>query len=351
MSFTNVFTSSTIYPTPVSLAQFDLTASVVLYWPLEAPEGEPIAAEIVEITSSDSASWSITIPDARQVSVGQTILFNNLSGFTITIKNQSGGTVVALGSGEQWQIYLGDNTTANGEWRIYQYGAGVSYTNAAALAGNGLQADGAKLETTIVQVEISTDTTFDATDRAKFYNWTGAIGELTLPDPTVVLNDWYMLVRNSGTGDIDLVGPDGELINDSVALTLAPGDSATVICDGTNFYTVGLGQTAIFAFDYILVDVTGSTDYTLTGNELNRIAYQFIGTMGANFSVIVPPTTQQYWVYNNTGGSFDLSIQTATQVTPLLMTNGLRTIVYCDGTDVVPAVTAFVIGAVDGGTF
>jgi hypothetical protein len=89
----------------------------------------------------------------------------------------------------------------------------------------------------------------------------------------------------------------------------------------------------------------------LTGSELNRIAYQFIGTVTADISIIVPNTTQQYWVYDNTTGGNDVSIATAGQASPLLLVNTTRTIVYCDGTNVVPAVTSFITGSVDGGTF
>lgn len=351
MSFTNVFTGSTIYPTEVGLTKLALTANVVLYWPIEAPDGEPIAAEIVEFTSSTSAAWTVTVPDATQVSVGQTILFNNLTAFTIVVKNDGGGTIVSVPPSTQWQIYLHNNTTANGSWRIYQFGAATSTANAAALAGAGLQANGTTLETTIETTNFSVDTTLVTADRAKFYNWEGALGTLTLPDPTVVGNDWYCSVRNSGTGELTLLPPITAQINQTTLLQLSIGDSATIVSDGTDFYTLGLGQSAIFAFDYIVVDISGSTDYVLTGSELNRIAYQFIGTVTANISVIVPNTTQQYWVYDNTTGGNVVSLATIGQASPLALTSGARTITYCDGTNVVPAVTSFVVGAVDGGTF
>lgn len=351
MSFTNVFTGSTIYPSEVALTQLAMTANVELYWPVEAPDGEPTAAEIVEITSSSSASWSITVPDATQVSVGQTILFNNLTGYNIAVKNQSGSTILSVTAGTQWQIYLYNNTTVNGSWRIYQFAAGASTANAAALVGAGLQANGSTLETTIDINNTSTNTTFVTADRAKLYNWEGALGTFTLPSPATVGSDWYVNVRNSGTGELTLDPPGLALINGSANLQLAIGDSATVVTDGTDFFTLGLGQAAIFAFDYVVVDITGSTDYVLSGNELNRIAYQFIGAVGANITVIVPSTTQQYWVYDNTTGGFTVSIGTSTQVSPLAMVNGARTIVYSDGTDVVPAVTSFVTGAINGGSF
>jgi hypothetical protein len=351
MSFTNVFTGSTIYPSVVSLTQLALTANVVLYWPLEAPDGEPLASDIVEITSSTQAFWTVSTPDATQVSVGQTILFNNFTAFAITVKTQGGSTLLSIPPGTQWQIYLYNNTTANGSWRVYQFGAATSTANAAALAGAGLQANGSTLQTTVDITNTSTNTTLVTADRAKLYNWQGALGTFILPSPAVVGSDWYVDVRNSGTGELTLDPPGAALINGSATLQMAIGDSASVVTDGTNFYTLGLGQAAIFAFDYVVVDITGSTNYVLTGNELNRIAYQFIGAVGANIKVVVPNTTQQYWVYNNTTGGFTVSIGTATQISPLTMVNGSRTIVYSDGSNVVPAVTSFVTGAVNGGTF
>ena len=44
MSYTNVFTGSTIYPTEVALTKLDMTANVILYWPVEAPLGVPLAS-------------------------------------------------------------------------------------------------------------------------------------------------------------------------------------------------------------------------------------------------------------------------------------------------------------------
>lgn len=351
MSYVDVFTGSTIYPSEVSLTKLDLTADVVLYWPLEAANGVPVASDIVEITTSTSGSWTITLPDATSGSLGETILFNNLTAYNITVKNSTGATVLSVTAGTQWQLYLANNTTAAGSWRIYQFGASVSTANAAALAGAGLQANGSTLETTIVTTNTSTNTTFVTADRAKLYNWEGALGTFTLPNPAVVGNDWYVIVRNSGTGELTIDPPLTAQINGSSTLQMAIGDSATIITDGTDFYTIGLGQSATFAFDYVVVDISGSTDYTLTGSELNRIAYQFIGAVGANITVIVPNTTQQYWVYDNTTGGNTVSVGTVAQVSPVDLSNGTRTILYCDGTDVVPAVTAYITGSIDGGSF
>ena len=82
------------------------------------------------------------------------------------------------------------------------------------------------------------------------------------------------------------IDPSGtELINASSTLLLQPGDSAVVVSDGIQWYTIGLGQQAVFAFDYTTIAVTGGT-YTLSGSELNRIAYKFTGTLTSNVNIV-----------------------------------------------------------------
>jgi len=352
MSYTNVFTGSTIYPTEVALTKLDMTANVVLQWPIEAPLGEPLASEIVEITSSTSANWTILVPDAMLVSVGQTILFNNRTAVAISVVDYNSIPIVSVPAGTQWQIYLATNTTQAGVWRQYQFGAATSTANAAALAGHGLRAVGSELETAVIVEYVTANRTLTEADHAGFFNWeTVGTGIITLPDTTNLSAAWYVYIRNTGNGTLTVDTTGIALINESNSLVFSPGDSALIANNSTNFYTVGFGQSAIFAFDYTEINVGGAVDYTLTGNELNRIAYQFTGVLTANIKVIVPATVQQYWVFNNTTGGFTLSIATATQISPLIITQDLRSIAYCDGADVVPAVTSFITGTISGGTF
>ena len=351
MSYTNVFTGSTIYPTE-ALTKLDMTANVVLQWPTEAPLGEPLASEIVEITSSTSASWTIKVPDAMLVSVGQTILFNNRTAVAISVVDYNNASIVSVPAGTQWQIYLATNTTQAGVWRQYQFGAATSEANAGALAGHGLVAEGSQLETAVIVFDFAVDRTLVQDDHAGMFNCTSSgVTTLTLPDPAVIGTAWFVQARNSGAGTLTLDTIGTALIDGSATKVFSPGDSCLLAHNGTDYYSVGFGQAAVFAFDYVEIDVTGGTNYTLTGNELNRIAYQFTGVLSADITVIVPATVQQYWVYANTTGGFDLSVATAAQVTPLDVTNTTRTIVYCDGSDVVPAVTSFITGTVTGGTF
>jgi len=127
------------------------------------------------------------------------------------------------------------------------------------------------------------------------------------------------------------------------------------VTDGTSWYTLGLGQSAVFAFDYTSINLAGlSGNYTLSGAELNRIAYEFTGAIIGNIEIVVPKTTQQYWVTNSTtGGSFTLRVKTSTQSPGVIVARGSRAILYCDGNVVVNAETggiAVPIAVSDGGT-
>lgn len=126
-----------------------------------------------------------------------------------------------------------------------------------------------------------------------------------------------------------------------------------MICDGTGFYTVGLTQATASSFDYLAIDVSGTGNYTLSTFELDRIAYNLFGTLTGNRNIIVPATTQQYWITNATTGSFTLTVKTSAG-TGITVPQGEAQILYCDGTDVVQGQTsagiATPIPIADGGT-
>jgi hypothetical protein len=351
-SFTQVFGGTTIYPADVSYLSLALDADLSLDWPVGAAEGSNVVARIIDITPT--GPYTVTLPDATAVSVGQTILFNNLGPDTITINTAAGNAILSIGAGEQWQAYLINNTTIGGVWRTFRYGAAVAQAQAAALAGAGLVADGSELAQNYEVIDFSTTPySLTAPDRAKVFIWAGGLGTLNLPTAVAAGDGWFVQVRNSGQGDLTVDPSGSELINAGSTLLLQPGDSAVVVSDGVQWYTIGLGQQAVFAFDYTTVAVTGGT-YTLSGSELNRIAYKFTGTLTSNSVIVVPATVQQYWVNNATTGSFTLGLRASGGSSTTLINQNATAILYCDGTDIVPATTsapfAGILPVTQGGT-
>lgn len=349
--YTDVFGGANIYPSEISYSSLALTADVVLSWPEETSANENLATKIMNI-SADSAGHSIYLPDASKTGTGQTILFNNVGSYTITVRNAGGTQVVTVAAGELWQIYLTNNTTENGTWSVLQYGAATSQANASALAGNGIVAVGTLLSQSVPVTTFNNNYTAGANDRAILFNWTGAGGTITLPTPSSVGVNWFIYLRNSGSGAI-LADPPGLVtIDGAVSLSFQPGESAIIVTDGTNFYTIGFGQSATFAFDYTVINIAGSGTYTLLGSELNRVAYRFTGTLTGTRTVVVPATVQQYWIDNQTTGAYTLNV-IASGGTGITIAQGARGIYYCDGTDLIDADTAtvsFPILVSQGGT-
>ena len=349
--YTDVFGGANIYPSEISYSSLALTVNVTLSWPEETSTNINLATRIMDISAA-SAGLSIYLPDADKTGTGNTILFNNTGAQTITIRNAGGTQVITVAAGTLWQVYLTNNTTANGTWQSLQYGATTSTVNASSLAGTGIVAVGTLLSQSVPITTFNSSYTAGSSDRAKMFVWTGAGGTLTLPSAAAVGDNWFIYLRNSGSGAIDADPTGSPTIDGLSSLSFQPGESAIIATDGANFYTIGFGQSAVFAFDYTVINVAGSGNYVLAGSELNRIAYKFTGVLTGNRNIIVPATVQQYWVNNETTGAYTFTVKTAAG-TGQIFQSGQRAIVYCDGTNVVDADSSSLslpVVIADGGT-
>ena len=350
-TYTSVFGGANIYPSAVSYSAIALTVDVTLSWPEETSTSINLATKIIDVTAA-SAGLKIFLPNADKAGNGETILFNNLGAYTFTVVDSTGVQVVTPSSGTLWQIYLTSNATAAGVWETLQYGASLSNANASALAGTGIIAVGTLLSQSVPITTFNSSYVLGNPDRARMFNWTGAGGTITLPSAQTVDNNWFFYLRNSGNGAIVVTPVGTNTIDDGSSLSFQPGESAIVVSDGSNFYSIGFGQSATFAFDYTSIAVAGTGAYTLTGTELNRIAYNFTGLLTGNRSIIVPDTVQQYWVSNQTTGAYTLTIKTAAG-TGVIVAAGSRNILYSDSINVVDADTSTVslpITIAQGGT-
>jgi hypothetical protein len=335
MAYTDVFGGANIYPSDVSYSATTLIADIKLYWPEETSDSANLATRIMDVAAS-AGSLSIFLPDAKKAGTGETILFNNTGAQTFIVKDAAGVQVVTLAPGTVWQVYLSSNTTVAGEWVALQYGAATSSANASALAGTGLVAVGTLLSQSMPVTTFNSDYTAGVNDRAKMFVWSGAGGTFNLPQAASVGANWFCYLRNSGTGSI-AADPSGTPLIDGLSfLSFQPGESAIIATDGLNFYTIGFGQSTLFAFDYTVISVAGAGNYTLTGTELNRIVYKFVGALTGNRNIIVPNTVQQYWVDNATTGAFTFQIKTASG-SGLNVEAGQRAILYCDGAGMIDA--------------
>lgn len=336
-TFVNPFSGDTINPSQVGYQALSISTSTELQWPINGNTSD-VVASIIEVTAI-VASLDLILPPATQVSTGQSLLVKNVGSETFTVTNNVGGTIIAIQAGIAQYIYLTDNSTIAGAWSTVTFGAGTSSADAASLAGHGLTAFSTTLNQAYNIVEYFSDTILDQTNRAQFVVWVSGVGTLTLPNASAVGNNWFCIVRNNGSGILTLQPQGASTINSDSNLQLQLTDSAVVGCDGTNFYTFGLGRSAEFAFTLLVKNVTGGT-VTLTSAEGQNTIQEYSGVLTSNCDVVLPSTVQIYALSNATTGPFNMTFKTsAVGGATLLVPQGATALAICDGTNVYSAQT------------
>ena len=301
MSFNSPFTGNVIQPTDVSYRSITLAANTTLSWPINGSATDNAAARIMDVTAS-SAGLDLSMPPANQASVGQDALIRNIGANSFDVLDYAGGAIVTIAPGEAKYIYIKTNANTAGTWGIIAFGVGTSNVDASTLAGYGLKAISNTLNAAFPVNTFSSDYTAVASDRASTYVWTSGAGTLTLTSATTLGDDWFILVRNGGTGTLSVSPSGGNLINGSAALDMQPADSCLIACSGTAFYTVGLGKSTLFNFTQLTKAVT-SGSYSLTASEAANAIQKYTGTLSGNVTVTVPQTINVYYITNQTDGT------------------------------------------------
>jgi len=337
MSYNSPFTGNVIQPTDVSYSRITLTTDLQLEWPINGTSTDDAAARIMEVSTASSAN-ELWMPPANQSSVGNDALIRNVGAVTLLVKDYTGAnTIVSIAAGEAQYIYITTNATTAGTWGIIAYGIGSSGADAATLAGYGLLAIGQTLNQSQPVTTFSSNYTAIATDRSSTYVWTGGAGTLTMTLATTLANNWFMFIRNSGTGALTVTGTSGDLINGSTSIALQPTDSCILVCSGTQFYTVGLGKSTQFAFTQLSKAVL-SGSYTLTASEASNVIQKYTGALTGNVTIIVPSTVQVYYILNETTNAFTVTISTGAGATAVL-TTGTQATLVCDSVNLFNANT------------
>jgi len=334
MSFNSPFTGNVVQPTDVSFRSITLAANTQLEWPINGNATDDFAARIMQVTAT-SGGLSLYMPPANQASVGQDALIRNVGANTFTVKDYEGAnTIVSIAAGESKYIYITANSTESGTWGIIAFGVGTSSPDASVLAGAGLLASGATLNQSHPTASITAGYTFVTGDRAQTYIWTGGAGSATLPTATTTGNNWFVLVKNNGTGTLTISPSGGSLIDGGASKAFQPLESAIIVSTGAAYITVGYGQSAIFEFGLLTKPITTGS-YTLTASEAANVIQIYTGTLTGNVTVTYPPVVNFYAVSNQTvAGGFTLTLTTGIggSATALVPANSQATL-FCDGTN------------------
>lgn len=338
MSYNSPFTGNVIQPTDVSYRSFTLTSDVQLEWPINGNATGNYAARIMQVTAT-TAGLSFDMPPANQASVGQDALIRNVGSNSFTVKDFFGDhTIITIAPGESKYIYITANPDAHGTWGIIAFGAGSSSADAATLAGYGLVALNTTLNQSHPVTTTSNSTTLTSSYRAAALVWTGGAGTFTLDLATTLGNNWFTMVRNSGSGALTIAGQSGNTINGSTNIVLQPADSAMIVSSGTTFYTVGLGKSTLFNFTQLTKTVSSGT-YTLTATEASNVVQKYTGTLTGNVTIILPATVQVYYILNATSaGPYTLTFTTGSGGTATVP-GSAQSILVCDSVNILNANT------------
>jgi len=341
MSYNSPFTGNVIQPTDVSYRAITLSANTQLEWPINGNATDDYAARIMNVTAT-AGSLNLYMPPADQASVGQDALIRNVGATTFTVKDYNGvNTIITIAAGEAKYIYITANPNNQGTWGIISFGVGSSSADAASLAGYGLLAVTTTLNQSHPVTTFSSNATATVAYRAQAYVWTGGAGTLTLDSTSTLGNNWFMLIRNGGTGALTVSPSGGTLINGSASIVMQPTDSCVLVCSGTAFYTVGLGKSTLFNFTQLTKDVAAGGTFTLTPSEASNVIQKYTGTLAGNVTVVVPPTVQVYYIVNETvGGVSNYTVTISTGLgTDAIITAGQQATLVCDSVNLFNANT------------
>lgn len=332
-SYVNPFTGQTISPSQVGYESLTISVDTELQWPVNGNTSN-VVANIIEVTAT-VAGLDLLMPAASQVSVGQSVLINNIGSNTFTVTDNSGNTIVSIASGISEYIYVTDNSTENGTWATVTFGAGTSSANAAALAGYGLMAINTTLNQTYQESSIFSDVVLNNTYRAQFLVWAGGVGTVTLPTAASVGNGWFVMVRNGGSGIVTLTPSGTDTIDTNANQQLQLTESLVIVSNGIDGYsTFAYGRSNTFAYTQLAKTVITGT-YTLTAVEYANVVQEYFGALTGNVEVVLPSTVQIYYLNNQTTGSFSLTFKTsAVGGATVTVPQGQTLTVVCDGTNV-----------------
>ena len=342
-TYTDPFTAQTISPSQVAYESLTISQSTFLTWPVNGNTGF-IAANIIEVTAT-TTGLLLYLPTALQVSVGQALIIRNIGSNTFTVTDTLGNTIIAIPPGSSqssintYYIYLTNNTTTNGTWSNIAMGAGTSSSSASTLAGFGLTAIGSTLNSAFPITTLYSGTTLNSNSRASLFVWAGGVGTITLPSAVTVANNWFVIIKNAGTGILTLSPSGTDTIDGNSNQQLQLTESIMIVSNGsTGFNTFGYGRSNSFAYTQLALSLSGLSSpytYTLSSAQAASTIQVYSGTLTSNTTVIVPSTVQLYSMTNNTTGSYTLTIKTnVSGGSSITVAQGNTVMAICDGTNV-----------------
>lgn len=125
----------------------------------------------------------------------------------------------------------------------------------------------------------TSDTILGAGDVGTLILYTSGTFTQTFTAAATLGSGWFVYIRNAGTGIITLNPNASETIDGLTTALVYPGESFMVLCNGTNFYTVGRGKSVTYSVSYSSV-----TSWTISQPFTDTEVYSF----DVEFSNVIP---------------------------------------------------------------
>lgn len=114
------------YPPSANCKQLIMNANVQLDYPYSPEINVVTVADIIDV-SATAINLKIILPNSQATGTGFSITFNNFGAHNINLVLYDGATVLTeLEAGKIISIYLFNNDTTNGNWRVINCGNGIS---------------------------------------------------------------------------------------------------------------------------------------------------------------------------------------------------------------------------------
>jgi hypothetical protein len=295
-----VFGGGAVQTAYVSFTALDITAnSITLVWPTSYFDVPSIVdgihynvlAASMTVNDGTGNTNTVTLPDATESSVGSNFIITNIGASAFQLLKSDSTELLSIpntNTSNSFWVQLIDNSTSAGTWQFVQFGAGTSQAQASALAGNGLVPLLGLLNTNIAVKSIAgSPYNVIISDRAKLLLWQTGIGVVTLlPIATPVPAGFYISFNNEGTGVATISGD--ATIDNNASVPVAPGQSLTIISDGTKWWTLGFGQnlsSSNFAAGSAIAPSITFTPDTTTGLYYYQTNFPPVNPPGIGFSV------------------------------------------------------------------
>lgn len=343
-TYTSILDGQLVWPAYSFGQTIALISNLTLSWPNQFQDANLVVTNIMNVTP-DAGGRTLRMPDATQTSNFISTLVVNTGGFTFTLIDNSGGTIIACTAGSTNFVYLDDNTTVAGNWRTNPSGGGyVAVTSVAAVTAgsaaiNNIGIAGSPITTTgtftftllndlLALSSFAASTGIVARTASNAFtlrNLTGTAGQIVVTNgagiagnPTFALATAITGINSILVGNLSLasntissINMNGNIILDANGTGNIQLSNETRILDGSDFrfYTPGNSHYIGFSagVSSVDVDLTWPTVAPVGGQVLSYTGGTSLGW--ANVTTFGGPSTiNAFPRYSNITGSLKDSI-------------------------------------------